>query len=395
MSAPICAAQPVRRGSGYADGLISGATWGLVAVLLTTVSAALWGYPIVATTLVVAAAHDGAAALFLLGWSGVRGGLRAIARLVASREAGAVIACSLLGGPVFMGGYVASMILAGPAYALTLTATYPVIGAVLADRMLRQRLTGVGWLAVVGTTLGAALTAFGASSTESGVRTLVGLAIALMGAAAVALEGILAYKIMVTADPDAVLVLRQVFSAVLLAIAVLAVPDGITTMWALRMSDVGLLILIAGAIGGYSYATWYRAIRKIGVAKAMTLNITYAMWGILLAWMIQQASASPSAVAGCIVVVAGAALTILSGRQQPSAQRLSDPQASAPATSADGPVPVLRRRWGHVRRTPRFGRAIAGGSSTEWRGSRGDRASGPAGAAAAARRGAGRARPAP
>ena len=47
-----------------------------------------------ATTLVVAAVHDGAAALFLLGWSGVRGGLRAIAGLVASREAGAVIACS-------------------------------------------------------------------------------------------------------------------------------------------------------------------------------------------------------------------------------------------------------------------------------------------------------------
>ena len=224
--------RPDLRGTACATGIRIrgradlGATWGLVAVLLTTVSAALWGYPIVATTLVVAAAHDGAAALFLLGWSGVRGGLRAIARLVASREAGAVIACSLLGGPVFMGGYVASMILAGPAYALTLTATYPVIGAVLADRMLRQRLTGVGWLAVVGTTLGAALTAFGASSTESGVRTLVGLAIALMGAAAVALEGILAYKIMVTADPDAVLVLRQVFSAVLLAIAVLAVPDG-------------------------------------------------------------------------------------------------------------------------------------------------------------------------
>ena len=156
------------------------------------------------------------------------------------------------------------------------------------------------------------------------------------------------------------------------------------------MSNVSLLILIAGAIGGYSYATWYRAIRKIGVAKAMTLNITYAMWGILLAWMIQQASASPSAVAGCIVVVAGAGLTILSGRQQPSAHPRSDPQASAPATSA-----VLRRRWGHVRRTPRFGRAVAGGSSTEWRGSRGDRASGPTGAAAAARRGAGRARPAP
>jgi len=102
MSDLICVAQPVRRGSGYAAGLISGAAWGLVAVLLSTVRRR-WGCPIVATTLVVAAVHDGAAALFLLGWSGVRGGLRAIAGLVASREAGAVIACSLLGGPVFMG----------------------------------------------------------------------------------------------------------------------------------------------------------------------------------------------------------------------------------------------------------------------------------------------------
>jgi drug/metabolite transporter (DMT)-like permease len=301
------------------DGLMSGATWGLVAVLLTAVSAAMWGYPIVATTLVVAAAHDSVAALFLLGWSGIRGGLRGIARLVASREAGAVIACSLLGGPVFMGGYVGSMILAGPSYALTLTATYPVIGAVLADRLLRQRLTGVGWLAVVGTTIGAALTVFDASSSESSVRTLLGIALAVAGAAGVALEGIVAYKVMITADPDAVLVLRQVFSAVLLVIAVLAVPDGLATTSALAVPDVGLLILVAGAIGGYSYATWYRAIRKIGVARAMTLNITYAMWGILLAWLIQQASASPFAVAGCIVVVAGAGLTILSGRQSPGA----------------------------------------------------------------------------
>ena len=104
------------------------------------------------------------------------------------------------------------MILAGPYYALTLTATYPVIGAVLADRLLRQRLTGIGWLAVVATTVGAALTAFDASSSESSFRTLLGLALALAGAGGVALEGILAYKVMITADPDpdAVLILRQV-----------------------------------------------------------------------------------------------------------------------------------------------------------------------------------------
>ena len=112
--------------------------------------------------------------------------------------------------------------------------------------------------------------------------------------------------------------------------SVLAVPDGLATTSALTMPDVGLTILVAGAIGGYSYATWYRAISKIGVARAMTLNITYAMWGILLAWMIQQTSASPFALAGCVVVVGGACLTILSGRQQPGAHPPPDPQASAP-----------------------------------------------------------------
>jgi uncharacterized membrane protein len=199
---------------------------------------------------------------------------------------------------------------------------------------------------------------------------------------------------MITADPDAVLVLRQVFSAVLLVIAVLVVPDGLATTSALAVPDVGLLILVAGAIGGYSYATWYRAIRKIGVARAMTLNITYAMWGILLAWIIQQASASPFAVAGCIVVVAS---------------RTDDPLRSTtagrpPPVGSAGvrtdevrvrPVPVRRRRWGPEGRMPCFGRAVAGETASEWRGLRGDRAAEPAGAAAAARRGARRARPAP
>jgi hypothetical protein len=96
--------------SGYGDGLVSGATWALVAVLLATVAPAMRGLPLVATALVVAAAHDCAAALFLLGWSGIKGGLRVIGRLAVSRDAAVVLVCSLLGGPVFMGCYVASMI---------------------------------------------------------------------------------------------------------------------------------------------------------------------------------------------------------------------------------------------------------------------------------------------
>ncbi len=75
-------------------------------------------------------------------------------------------------------------------------------------------------------------------------------------------------------------------------------------------------IAVAGVVGAYSYVAWYRSIRKIGAARAMALNISYAMWGVLFAWGLQRSGVTPLAITGCVVVTAGAILTILSGRQR-------------------------------------------------------------------------------
>jgi drug/metabolite transporter (DMT)-like permease len=101
-------------------------------------------------------------------------------------------------------------------------------------------------------------------------------------------------------------------------VAVLAVPGGLAATGRV-VCDSGLLgpIVVAGAVGGYSYAIWYRAIRKIGVARANALNISYAMWGVLFAWGLQRGGGSVLAVAGCAVVTAGAVLTIISGNRMP------------------------------------------------------------------------------
>jgi drug/metabolite transporter (DMT)-like permease len=135
----------MRRTSGYVDGLVSGATWGVVAVLLPG-SDQLSGASLLAMSVAVAALCDTAAALFLLVRSGVAGSHAGVVRVLTSRRALAIGACSVLGGPLFMGGYIAAVILAGPSHALTATATYPVIGAILARFLLRQQLERVGWL---------------------------------------------------------------------------------------------------------------------------------------------------------------------------------------------------------------------------------------------------------
>jgi len=303
----------MRRASGYVDGLISGATWALVGVVLARQSARMSGHPALATPLVIAAAHDSAAALFLFVRSSVTGALPRVLGLVTSQSALTVAACSLLGGPVFMGGYVAAVTLAGPSYALTATATYPVFGALLALRLLHQRLNRVAWLGVAATGLGAALTAFDAGSSVDSTRTLVGVAIALAAAAGVALEGIVATRVMARIDADTAMAVRELFSAMLFVMALLAVPHGVTTAVTVVLTlDLYLPIIVAGFIGGYSFAVWYHSIRKIGVARAMALNITYAMWGTFFAWAFQHSRTSLLAVTGCVVVTIGATLTIMS-----------------------------------------------------------------------------------
>jgi len=87
------------RWSGHADGLLSGATWGVVAILLPT-AGQLPSASLPATSVAVAAIFDAAAAVFLL----TRSGMADVIKVLASRRALAVGLCALLGGPLFMGG---------------------------------------------------------------------------------------------------------------------------------------------------------------------------------------------------------------------------------------------------------------------------------------------------
>ena len=238
------------------------------------------------------------------------------------RDCLTIAACSFLGGTVFMAGYLIALVQAGPSYALTATAMYPVFGALFARPLLGQRLNRIEWLGVIVAVAGAAVTAVDAGSTADGARAVIGVAIALAADAGPALEGIAATHAMMTVDADTAMAVRQMFSAIQLGLLVLIVPHGESVAAVVaRTGGLGLPLIVAGIIGGYSWAIWYRSIRQIGVAKAMTLNITYAMWGILFAWLFVHAAPSPLVVAGCVACSVGAALVIMSDKWQDRGQR--------------------------------------------------------------------------
>lgn len=303
----------MRRKSGYVDGIMSGATWGVVAILLPG-SDQLSGASLLAMCVTVAVLCDTAAAFFLLVRSGVAGSIADVARVLVSRRALVIGACSVLGGPLFMVGYVAAIVLAGPSDALTATATYPVIGAILSRFLLGQGLDRLGWMGVTVTVVGAALIAAEAGASDNGTQVLVGVGVALLAAVAVALEGIVATRAMVGLDTNTVMAVQKLLSAVVFGFVLLVIPDGVRTVHSV-LADAGLVVPIvwAGMFAGYSYVLWYRSIRKIGVARAMALNISYAMWGAVFAWSLRHVPLTLLGLTGCAVVTVGAVLTILSG----------------------------------------------------------------------------------
>ena len=110
---------------------------------------------------------------------------------------------------------------------------------------------------------------------------------------------------------------QKSLSAIMFGLVLLVVPRGIATVGSV-MAIAGLIVPIAcaGVIAAYSYVVWYRSIREIGVARAMALNISFALWGAVFAWIVRDAPLTLLAFTGCAVVTAGAVLTILSGRDE-------------------------------------------------------------------------------
>ena len=136
-------------------GIMSGLLWGCNNYLYGVGASAAGvglavgiGFPLACT-----AVNDMSAAIFLLAVNGLRGTFRAI-RTVVSRSGFFLCAAALLGGPIGQLSYCLGILWAGPAYALALSALYPVVGCLLARLLLHQQVTlrmGIGIvLAVAG-----------------------------------------------------------------------------------------------------------------------------------------------------------------------------------------------------------------------------------------------------
>ncbi|MBS3977253.1 MAG: DMT family transporter [Syntrophomonadaceae bacterium] len=305
---------------GIFTGLFSGCTWGMNSVLL---GIALGLVPVLdekayvfALPLAAAFFSDFIAGLWLLAYNGVAGRVQEIWRTLKTFPGLMVCVAALLGGPIAMGGYLMGISMAGPAYALPITALYPVVGAILSRIFLKQVIIPRVWLGIALSIAGAIVISYvPPEGTVSSVFYL-GLIFASLAAFGWGSEAVLSVFGMNMVDPKVAINIRQLTSGLVMFVFVLPFVGG----WGVASQVVTLpnalgVFALAALASAASYLAWYKANNMIGVAKGVVLNGTYVMWGVVFSVLFMSLTLTQNLVIGSVLIMIGAALVAVDPKE--------------------------------------------------------------------------------
>ena len=275
------------------SGIIAGITWALETVFigfaLTTSpfissSQALLLAPFVSTFL-----HDLFSAIFLFIYNVISKNYKNIFHLIKTPKFKWVVVSSLIGGPIGMTGYVLAVNNLGASIGAVASAIYPAIGTALACIFLREKVKWYQWIFLFLTLLGVYGLSY--SPNVNIDNFMLGLVGVLMCAFGWGIEAVILAKCLKNADSneETILTIRQTVSACVYGLIILPIISG----WEFTVNVIILdakiilpILAIAALFATISYLFYYRALRKVGAAKAMALNITYTAWALLFSIII-------------------------------------------------------------------------------------------------------------
>lgn len=308
---------------GLVFGALSGFVWAVASVLLLGqgITRAPYTQPEfwILGPLLAAGIHDFFAAItgFLINCA--RGQGREVWRTFVNKAGRYCLLGALFGSPLGMGGYLLGMSLAGPAYVLPITSLYPAIAAVLALFFLKERISRRAWIGLFACVVGAFIINYAPPESGPSDYFYLGMIFACISAFGWAAEGVLVTSSMDFVEPGVALNVYQITSSFLYAFIIIplalqfTLPEGVPAMQSLASlfdSSAVWLIAAAGVVGCVGYCLWYKALNMTGVSRAMALNITYALWGVILSAVFLDVEITVSLVLGALVIFGGMVLVI-------------------------------------------------------------------------------------
>jgi len=179
--------------------------------------------------------------------------------------------------------------------AIVISSCYPAVGMIGARIFLRESLTPLKILGFAIAVVGVTLTAYGELSNKP--NQIDGLVLAILAAIFWGLEGVI-YKVVLNANVSAntLLFLRKI------ATIVIFLPF---TFMIIHTFSIYILLLIAaiGIIGYIADLAYMQAFKYSNVSLAMSLNITYIIWGPLFAFLLFNQSLNFFILLACAILI--------------------------------------------------------------------------------------------
>lgn len=269
-------------------GLMSGLLWALDTVLL---GLALTLSPfsdspevLLLAPIVSAFLHDFFCAVWMFALLAIKKRLGRVFEASRTSSGQIVMLGALLGGPLGMTGYVLAIKYIGPGYTAAISAFYPAFGAALAHILLKERLTILQTVSLLVAVSGIVGIGYLSSESTTVLNPVLGIGAALLCVIGWGSEAVLGAWGMRHAliDNEIALSIRETVSALSYALIVLPLFGAWAAVLECSPTWAAGSIALCALVGTLSYLFYYLAIRTIGAARGMALNISYSAWAFLL-----------------------------------------------------------------------------------------------------------------
>ncbi len=293
-------------------GLTSGLTYGIYTTLIMVA-----GYyqplagavGLLAAPYVCSGLNDLFAGIWLAIYNAKCKKLKEVPRCLKTKTGKLIVLGALLGGPVANGAYLIGLSMAG-AYAIPISATCSIFGALFSWIFLKEKPTKriiAGMLICVA---GAIIINW--VKPEGSPNFTLGIICAVIAAVCWGLEGMISSFGGEELDPDVSTNLRELVSGIVDLAIIVPVVGAIPLLCGTFKAVTPVLwILVAGLAAAISFLTWYKGNALVGCAISMSLNVTYAFWGVLFCVLFLGQELTVTIVTGCIVIIIGAILVTM------------------------------------------------------------------------------------
>ena len=274
---------------GVIAGIFSGITWALYTIInnLITKNAIFNSYieKMFIPVLVIVFLHDFFSSIWLFFYLWRKRKLFELKRTIKSKNMFLIFLGALFGGPIGMSGYLLGIKYMGASYTASFSCTYLILGTILSVVFLKEKINLKMIIAVLINMAGIFILNFQVNEMDSDKISILGIFSLILCIFGWALEGLIASYILkyknADTEPSIAIFIRQLTSTVFYSFLIIPYIRAYNLVFIVLKSNIALYIALISVIGSLSFFLWYYSMSIVGVARGISLNISYIIWTII------------------------------------------------------------------------------------------------------------------